>query len=114
MLPLSVVTQIVILAAFCLTLLNAVVYGVLAPWYRSRPGRWLFVLLIGLSATLGLVAFRILFGDFPNRAEAVLATFVLYIAAMVYLLGTIVLEQVGGATRARRLLDDQDISKKEK
>jgi hypothetical protein len=112
MLPVSVLTQIVIVVSFFLTVANIVAYGVLAPWYRSRPGRWLFILLNGLAATLGLVAFRILFGDFEYRAELVLVTFALYIGAMLYLLATIVREQVGGASRRRRLLDDT--SNKEK
>lgn len=106
MLPLGVLTQFVILAAFALTVANIAAYGVLAPWYRSRPGRWLFTMLVGLAATLGLVAFRILFGDFPYRVELVLITFVLYIAAMVYLFATILIEQVNGARRRRKLLEE--------
>lgn len=62
--------------AFVGWLLFAVLYGALAPWWRSSIGRNMLVLAAVLAVTLGLVSLQLMFGiEWPARDWVRLAIF---------------------------------------
>lgn len=91
----------ILIIGFVLTTANLLTYTVLAPWHKTRPGRWLAGLLLALTVVLALSVFRLLFGDFPGRVEIGLVAFSFYSLGMGYLLATIISEQYHGALRRR-------------
>lgn len=67
---------------FAITTFVLLFYSVVAPWYRTAAGRYIWGLLLSLSLVLSVSEVRILFGEFPYRREIALVAFGGFLAAI--------------------------------
>jgi hypothetical protein len=91
---LMVVYYVLIVSGFVVTAAVNLIYGILAPWYRSETGRAFFTLLTALSLLLMNSTTRLIFGRAEWTLYVGMAFFVLYITAMFYIGSNIFKAQV--------------------
>jgi hypothetical protein len=73
-----------IVAGFVITLAVTLLYGCLAPWYKSETGRSFFTLLSALTLLLLNSVQRLVFGKTDLTLWIGLVLFVLYCIAMIF------------------------------
>lgn len=68
---------------FVVTFVVTLFYGIVAPWYKTPSGRYIFTLLLSLTLILGNAVIRILFREWPYGYFVGAVLFAFYVVAMI-------------------------------
>ncbi len=97
-----------IAVGWAITLLVTVLYGVVAPWYKQSAGRYIFGLLLSLTAVLSNTVFHIFFPDVENSQIIAVVLFAYYIGAVLAIGVGIYRAQVSGYRKKKFVVQEKE------
>lgn len=91
-----------------ITLLVTGMYGIVAPWYKVAAGRYIFGLLLSLTAVLSNTVFHIFFPDAVGSAILAVILFAYYVVAVLAIGIGIYRAQINGYRKKKFVVEEKE------
>lgn len=91
-----------------ITTLVTILYGVVAPWYKQSAGRYIFGLLLSLTAILSNTVFHIFFPNAEGSQIFAVILFAYYIVSVLAIGIGIYRAQVSGYRRRKFVVEEKE------